>query len=210
MRKIQIALFAFLISLTSYAQNLSSVIISMPDDLLPGMDAEMKERLSDPLDTSGTTVQSSINEGVKRLDISDSYISLQTSENGTLQIKLLPLINNTKIVGVISTVCGKACDSNISFYTTDWKPLLKSDMFPEKDKAWFLAEDADINSEAVHNAYAALDMSPITLSFSSQNSDITAAYDIKNYLSKYDYKHLEPYLIKTPVVFKWDNLSYKR
>lgn len=201
--------FAF-IAIVSQAQDISSVFLSMPDDLVLKIDQEQRRVLLDsPTDTSKVTAQNMLNENVVREALSKDYMAIKTSDIGMLQIKLLPLINNSYIIGVIRTVCDRACDSQIDFYTTSWQPLSQTDLFPEKTKEWFLKADTNHDSQEFKNAYAALNMTPIKLIFSPNNQNVEAIYDIKKYLSEDDYKLIEPFLIKEPKIFTWDKAVYK-
>lgn len=206
-----ILLFSFLISLlTLQAQDISPIVIAMPDDLLTGVSLDQRKELIAPADdTTQVSIADVMGNEVKRLGFSSDFISLQTSEAGVLQIKLLPLVNNTQIIGVITTVCGRACDSRIDFYTTDWKPLSTTGMLPKIDKDSFLKPDVDRNSDAFKNAYSALNITFVKLNFSPTDKSVTATYDIKAYLSKPEYEQVAPFLIEEPLVYKWDKFAYK-
>ncbi|MFV0420083.1 MAG: DUF3256 family protein [Dysgonomonas sp.] len=194
---------------TVNAQELESIILSMPSDIILGLDATQKDKLlANAKDTAQITVERETVGAVERLAISPDYISLQTSEAGTTQIKLLPLINDTKIICVVKTVCGKACDSQIQFYTTKWIPIAQG-LFPKKTKEWFIKSDVDKDSQDFKNAYAALDMTPIKMTLSPDGTSLDASYDIKNYLPEDDYKKIQPFLIEGSKTFQWDKISYK-
>lgn len=192
------------------AQSIGDIFLAMPDGLIFGLDAAAKEKLvSNPNDTTGVVVEREVLGEIERLAISDDFVSLQTSEVGTIQIKLLPLINDSKIICVVKTVCSTICDSQIQFYTTKWIPIPLGELFPKKDKDWFLKTDVDRSNQDFTNAYAALDLNPIVIKLSSDNTSLEVSYDIKNYLSSDDYKKISAYLIDTPKKFVWDKLSYK-
>lgn len=191
------------------AQDLNSVLSSMPNDIVTGLDATRKDKLiANPQDTSIVIVEREIIGSVKRLAISSDYISLETSGSGTIQIKLLPLINDSKIICVVKTVCGGACDSQIKFFTTKWEPI-SQDLFPKKSKDWFIKADADRESQEFKNAYATLDMTPVKLILSPNGTTLEANYEINNYLSEEDYKKIQPFLIEDAKTFEWDKTSYK-
>lgn len=210
MKKIVYTFSLLLIGLVAQAQNIAPLVIAMPDDMLIGVTLEQRKQLIAPeKDTAQTVVVNAVGDTIKRLGFTDDYIALQTSKVGTLQVKLLSLVNNSQIIGVITTVCGPACDSRIDFYTTDWNPLGQPDLFPQINKDIFLKGDIDRTSDDFLNAYASLDMTPVKLNFSSSDKNIVATYDIKNYLSKDDYKKLEPFLKETPQVYTWDKFAYK-
>lgn len=212
MKKLSIILFSLLVTFSIKAQNenISTIFVSIPDSFLIGLDVEQKAELVQMPDSANVAVTTGIGEQVERIALSDDYIALKTSDVGSLEVKLLPLVNGTYIIAVISTVCGPACDSHINFYTTAWVPLSTRDLFPEKDKAWFLDLDKIDNPNVIDNLSAILDMTPIKLSFVSGDTSIGAAYDIQKYLSPEDYKVIEPCLIKDPITFTWDKSSYRK
>ncbi|MFR9166091.1 MAG: DUF3256 family protein [Dysgonomonas sp.] len=205
-------LFLFIIpAFCLHAQDVTSVFLSMPDDILLGLDAEGKDKLiAAPTENNDSVaVMTALRSEIKRLGISDDYIKLQTSKAGTMQIKLLPLVNNTKIICVVKTVCGKACDSYINFYSTDWVLLDDISLFPVPDKEWFIKPDADREDEDFANAYAALIINPFKIELSADDYTASVYYDIKNSLSADDWKKFEPYFTNQPKVFTWNKISFK-
>lgn len=210
MKKIVYIISLLFIGLAVQAQNIAPLIIGMPDNMLIGVTLEQRKQLIVPVkDTAEAVVVNAMGDTVKRLGFTEDYISLQTSKVGTLQVKLLSLVNNSQIIGVITTVCGPACDSRIDFYTTDWNPLGQPDLFPRISKDTFLKSDVDRTSDDFLNAYASLDMTPIKLNFSPSDKNVVAVYDIKSYLSKDDYEKLKPFLKDTPQVYTWDKFAFK-
>lgn len=202
------ALLGFSVSIS--AQDLNSVFLTIPDEILLGLTVEDKNKLiSQPNGTDTITVENALGGNIKRLDISRDYISLETSKIGNLQIKVLPLVNNSKIICVIKTVCGKACDSNVRFYTTDWTLVSQAGLSPEKDLSWFLKSDIDKNIEEYKNATVVLDMNPVKFILSPDNLTLTAQSGLKEYLSSEDYKKIKPFLSDQGKVFTWDKISFK-
>jgi Protein of unknown function (DUF3256). len=202
-----------IVGLSASAQDIGSVLLPMPESVVHGLEASQKDLLiADVNDTTQVTVDKNTYGRVKRLASSSDFISLQTSDAGITQIKLLPLINDSKIICVVKTVCGPSdvCDSQIQFYTTKWMPISQADLFPTKDKEWFIKEDVDRNSQDFKNAYAALDMTPMHFMLSAADTSLTVEYGIKKYLSEEDYKKMQPYLQEESKVFEWDKISYKQ
>jgi len=210
MKKIFLFIALLYCGINAYAQEgISSIFMTIPDTILAGLNAEMKAELTANPDSTGIAVTNMLDEDVTRLALTDDYISFKTSDAGTLEMKLLPLVNNTDILGVIRTVCSSVCDSYIQFYTTDWQPLSQTDLFPRLDKNWFLITDIDGNSQDYSNAVAALDMTPVKLKFSPDKKQVIAECDIEGYLDAEDYQLIKPYLLEEPRVFTWDKLSFK-
>ena len=210
MKKITTYILFSLICLTIAAQDLTSVFLNIPESVLLGLDAENKDRLiNTSTDSISATATSLLGGDLVRKAISDDYILIETSSAGTLQIKLLPLVNNSKIVCVVKTVCGKACDSNIEFYTTDWVLLPKSSLFPKTDINWFIKEEADKQNDDLKNAIAALNMVPVKILLDDSSSKATLTLDLENYLSKADLEKVKDYINESPKILSWDKVSFK-
>jgi len=200
------------VSLAS-AQNIIEVINAMPNNVIVNLDTAQKDLLiSNPEDTAKLTVSLAPYGELKRLAMTGDYIAVKTSDAGTTQIKILPLINDSKIICVVKTICssqGDVCDSQMQFYTTKWMPINGTDLFPKKDKAWFIKPDTDKNSQDFINAYAQVDMDPMEITLSPTDLSLKVDFSIKGYLSEEDYKKIQPYLIEKPKVFNWDKISFK-
>jgi hypothetical protein len=205
------SLLSFMFVAPVAAQDITSVFLSVPEDVLFGIDAQNKDRLvSYPNDTAEVKVRSQLNSQLKRTSISEDFIALETSSAGTLQLKLLPLINDSKIVCVVHTVCGKACDSRIAFYATNWQPIENtSSLFPPMTPDLFIKPNVDRQSEDFQNALAALDMFVIRYELNAENDTVNAYLDLQNYLQEEDYNKIKPYLIEQPKIIRWDKVSYK-
>ena len=211
MRKIIYTILLFIATTSISSQEISSVFLSMPDNIIFGLEAAQKDLLiSNPNDTTDLKIDRGTFSELKRLAISADYISLQTSDAGTTQIKLLPLINDSKIICVVKTVCGKICDSQVQFYTTKWLPIVQGELLPKINKDLFIKADSDRNSQDFENAYKYLDMNPFKIELSSADTSMKITYDIKDYLSEEDYKKIQPFLMEEPITLTWDKTSYKR
>ncbi|NDW10228.1 DUF3256 family protein [Dysgonomonas sp. 520] len=200
---------SFVSSLT--AQDITGIVLNAPDNIIFGLSAEEKDKLvAQPKDSAIVSVNNIFQKTTKRLNLSDDYISLQTSEAGTTQIKLLPLVNESKIICVVTTVCGKVCDSKIQFfYSANWTPLENVELFPRLDINTFLEDNIDKNSDDFQNALAVVSMLPVKLVLDADTQDIKAELGIKEYLSETEYNEIEKYLKKDPVTFKWNKISFK-
>lgn len=209
MKRILLIIGLISTSLLLSAQELQSIFLSMPENLILGLEATERDKLTaNTSDTTQISVIRSKGSNIKRLAISPDYISLQTSEAGTIQIKLLPLINESKIICVVRTVCGKICDSQLQFYTTKWIPI-EQNLFPRINKDWFIKTDADRDGQDFKNAYAALDMTPTKIELSPSSTEAKVFYDIKSYLSEDDYKKIQPFLTEEPKILEWNKVSFK-
>lgn len=208
MKKILLSLSLVCLSFQAslLAQDMSSLFLTVPDKILIGVDAENKDKLV--ANQGDTVVVNSIFEGeIKRVAMTNDFISLETSDSGTLQMKLLPLINNSNIVCVVNTVCGKACDSYIRFFSTEWVELSADNLFPEIDVNWFIK--ANESDQEYRNNILALDMHPTRFELHANDLTLSVIPEFKKYLSVDEEKVLDAYLTDVPKVFTWDRSSFK-
>lgn len=210
-KNILLVLFTAIFSVSLSAQEIAPAFIMIPDSLLFGVDLTAKERLIDRTesDTTQIKIQSILGGEVVRTGISDTYLNLQTSSVGNLQLKMLPLINNSQIIAVIRTVCAKACDSTVNFYTTDWQPLSGVTLFPALNIDSFIKPDVDRNDEKFRRALAAVDVFPLYITANADTDSFEVSTDIDTYLSKEDFGKLKPYLNTDPQVLNWNKVSFK-
>lgn len=119
-----VLLFSILLSLSVKAQDINSVFVSMPDSLSPLLTKVNRQDFADFLSSGMQAVVKNRFEGKSEmLKLTDSYLMLKTTASSSEEMKLLPLNDSVNVVCVVRTYAGPAEDSNISFYSTDWKEL---------------------------------------------------------------------------------------
>ena len=125
MRKVLLIVVSVLCGISASAQDMKSVFIAMPDSITPLLTKVNKEDCVDFLDSNMKAEVKNRFDGTAEMKVlTDDYTLIQTSEVGTLEMKLLPVNDSTKVVCMVKTVCASACDSEIRFYTSDWKQEL--------------------------------------------------------------------------------------
>jgi len=212
MKKLFIILLLYVGSVTvTFGQTISDVFMSVPENIFYGLDVAQKELLlSESKDTSAIVVRdNNLYEEIRRLDFSENFISLKTSKVGTTQIKLLPLINDSKVICVVRTVCQNICDSEIRFYTTKWALIDNAQLFSKPTLNSFLKEGVDRNSEDFKNLSTVLDIFPLKYTLIPNEDALIVEYDIKEYLAKKDNEQLLQYLDDTPKKMLWNKTSFK-
>lgn len=204
MRKIYFLYFALLSSTLIYGQKINEVFNAMPENMLPGFSAANKTMLL--VDTASSVIPYPLGT-IELTGYSDDFLSIKTSSVGTMQIKLLPLINNSKIICVIKTVCGNFCDSDIQFYDTNWQLLDKNPLMPALSAALFLDNSAE-NMFDFKEAVAKADMTPISMRLEPDNKNLTLSYQILDYLSKEDAQAIEPF-IRQKRLLTWNKSRFE-
>ncbi len=200
-----ILLFFLSLSTIVEAQQVGDLFKAMPPELLPGVSEGNKTMLL--VDSGKTTVPYPLGEIVKEAYGND-YLRLQTSKIGTLQLKLLPVSEDSVVVCLIKTVCGNVCDSHISFYTSEWKKLDKEAFLPTISAEIFL-NSSQKKSENDKYAVSLPDIYPISATFNETGTDLTLTFHYKERLSEEQIQQLEPLLKGDSVVLTWKNGSFR-
>ena len=192
------------------AQNMAEVFVSMPDEYVPQLEDAWRKDLVD-LYNSGENAQLKNNmNGTSRLvKLTKDYLLLESTERTTLELKLLPLVNNTFVICKIITVKAPVADSRIAFFSPDWKPLNASDLLEPVTARWFIREDADKESIAFQEATSRLDMDLFEYKLSPDDYTLTQIYTTPQYTDKETQKKLRPFLKDSPKVYTWTKSYFK-
>lgn len=192
------------------AQDMAAVFTAMPDPMVPQLENAWRKDLID-LFRSGkeTRLKNRMNGTSVLKQLTPDYLLLQVTDNSMIEMKLLPLINNTFVICQVTTVEGPVPDSRVSFFTTEWEPLAAADLFTPVTADWFIREGADRQEAAFQDAVSRLDMDLIKYSLSPDSATLTATYTTPLYLSEEDRAKVMPYLKDVPKVYTWEKFHFK-
>ncbi|MBR5612608.1 MAG: DUF3256 family protein [Bacteroidaceae bacterium] len=209
--RIKLWMLLCILSISSaFAQDMKSVFISMPDSIAPLLTKVNKEDCVDFLAYDMKAEVKNRFGGVTELKVlTDDYLFLQTTANSSMEMKLLPVNDSTKVVCMIKTVCSSACDSEVHFYSSDWKQKLMTTDYlskPEGDM-FFLPVDSSDEEYALIRKEANVHL--MKASLSKEDVSLTFIYTTTDYLNRENKEKLEPYLRKEPVVLKWQEGKFR-
>jgi hypothetical protein len=192
------------------AQDMAALFIEMPDSCIPSLESAWRKDLVD-LYHSGkeARLQNTMMGYSKLLTLTPDYLELRITERSVIEMKLLPLINHTHIICVVTTVDAPVSDSRVAFYTTQWHPLAASEMFTPVTADWFIKEDADKESDAFKDAASRMDMDLIKYRLSPDDLTLTAFYTTPLYLSREERIKVTPYLKQSPKVYTWETFRFR-
>ena len=186
------------------AQTASELFVKLPESTF------LTLTVSDRLDLINmykagekATIKNLLGDSCSILNLTDDFLQVKTSEN-TMELFLLPMINDSKIVGLIQTVCAPVCDSYLEFYTTSWKKLAASVFITFAGKNDFLKEGINPEDENVKNALIPLDISFIKLHYEPEKQELQQYYTSIEYLSETDRAKVKQYFNEKPKQFKWN------
>lgn len=184
------------------AQELRSLLVAMPDSVLPLLTKTNRMDCVDFLDSNmKAEVKNRFNNTSELKVLTKDYLELQLTSQSSVEMKLLPMNDSVKVVCMVHTVCGPVCDSEITFYDTQWKQLPSKNFItlPEVDRFYYL----NTNEESYATVRKAADMYLMKANLSAKASTLTFIYTTPEYLSKEDREKLELYLRKEPIVYQW-------
>ncbi|MCD8176264.1 MAG: DUF3256 family protein [Tannerellaceae bacterium] len=209
MKKYIVVVCFFLLTVGAKAQDMSRYFIDIPDRLLPQLEAEWRKDLVDLYKEGKEARLQNLIGGESSIEkLTDDYLLLRSSSRGTVEMKLLPLVNNTHIICMITTVDGPVADSRIDFFTTEWTPLEASGLYTPVTGEWFRKENITPDEEGEYYLKR-LDMDLIRYTLSSDNQTLTAHYTTPLYLSREEREKVLPYLKNEPKIYSWNKSLFK-
>jgi len=139
MNKYIIALCMSTFIFTASAQDMKTIIRQMPDTIIRTLS---KNNILDFVDYHESNMKAEVTNELgymsEMTQLTADYSFIRTSGSSNIQIKLLPLADSHIISLVRTVTCDSInADSQIEFYTTDWKPLPASDYFSFKNSEQF-------------------------------------------------------------------------
>lgn len=186
------------------AQDMADFFVRMPDEYIFSLENEWRKDLVELYKSGKPAVLDNVMQGRSvLLKLTADYLLLQSTERSTVEMKFLPLINNTYITCVVTTVNAPVADSRVAFFTTDWQPLNASELWKPATSGLFVRADADVRDEAYAEALSLLDMSLVHYRLSADDATLTAEYTTPAYLNTEEREKALPFLKVTPMVYRW-------
>jgi hypothetical protein len=186
------------------AQRMEEIFIKMPADMIIQLEEAWRKDIVDLYKSGKTaTLENTMQGRSSLLKLTDDYLLLQSTERSTVEMKLLPLVNNTHIICMITTVNAPVADSRVHFFTTDWVPLPAEGLYVPVTADWFWKGNVDSFSVEYLEAKARLDMPLIKYSLHAENTSLTAEYTTPLYLDEDSCGKVVSYLKEVPKKYEW-------
>jgi len=197
-------------AISAFAQDMKTVFVAMPDSVVPLLTKVNREDCIDFLASNmKAEVTNRLGGKTEMKVLTEDYVFVQMTPNSTLEMKLLPVNDSTKVVCMVKTVCASACNSEIGFYASDWSKKFENGDFllkPSAD-AFFLPNDT-ISEEGTLIRKKA-DMHLMKASLSKDDASLTFIYTTPDYFNKEDREKLLLHLRKEPIVFRWQDRKFR-
>ena len=193
-------LLALLCALCAGAQDMKKVFVAMPDSLSPLLTKVNREDCIDFLASDMKAVVTNRLGKTSEMEVlTDDYTKVRLTEVSTLEMKLLTVDDSTRVVCVVHTVCAKAADSRMKFYTSDWTRELPVGGFlrmPAKED-FFVPKDTLTEEDVLARKLA--DVCLVKASLSAENDSVTFTFTTPDYLNREDGGRLRSQLRGEPL-----------
>ena len=205
MKKI-VLLFLIIFPAIAHTQDMKEVFVNMPDSLCPLLTKNNRADFADFLDSKmKAEVKNKFDNTSEMKVLTKDYTLVETSLASTLQMKLLPVNDSTKVICMIRTVNGPASDSEIRFYSTTWKEIPLENYLTEPSIDSFFIVSDTVNTEKLFSARSVADMNLIKATLASDAQTLSFDYATVDYMDKDAAKEIRSYIKKTPLIYKWEN-----
>jgi hypothetical protein len=204
MKKILTATALILSSFALQAQEAKTLFNRIPDAMLPTLSPVNRADFIDFLESRmKARVKNKFGDTSEMTDLTDSYIRIELTGRSTWEMKVLPLNDSTKVICVVSTVCGPVCDSAVGFYTAGWEKLPASDYLalPAMDDYFQPADSARPDDYVRYRRK--IDLLLATAMLSGEADTLTFTLTTPQYAAC-DTEEKEAFL-RDPLVYVWES-----
>jgi hypothetical protein len=192
------------------AQRMEKIFIAMPEGILVQLEEAWRKDLVELYKSGKTaTLENTMQGNSTLLTLTDNYLLLQSTGRSTVEMKLLPLVNNTYIICMITTAYAPVADSRVVFYTTDWTILPAEELYAPVTEEWFLKDDAGHFSGETSERKPMSDIFLVKYSLDAERNTLTAEYTTPLYLDEESRKKALPFLKEAPKVYEWKRSRFE-
>jgi hypothetical protein len=209
MQKSFIIFLLLCIGFTAESQTAADVFITLPEPLFLTLSENNRLDLIDLYQANQKAgVKNRLEDSCFLVKLTDDFMQIENGNN-TFELFLLPMVNDSKIVCLIQTVCAPVCDSRLAFYTTNWKKLDTGIFISLADKSKFIKDDVDSKEQGVKNVLISLDIPFMKLHYDSEQQAMLQYYNTPQYLSEDDKEKVKSFLKESPVQYRWNRIRFE-
>ena len=191
------------------AQTADKLFISMPESMVMTLTELNRLELVELYKSSlPAVVENQLGDSCHLIRMTDDYLQIQEGTS-SLEIIVLPMANDSKVIGLIRTVCAPICDSNLAFYTVNWRQINTNLFITPAGKEQFIKDGINLDEQKVRNALIPLDISLMQFRYNADTQELLQYYNTPQYLSIDDREKATPYLKDTPIRFRWNMSRYE-
>ena len=201
-----------LCSLSVQAQNIKSLFIASPDSLAPLLTEVNRADFGDfLLNNMKAEVKNRFGKSSEMIKMTEDYLQLKMTSVSSVEMKLLPVNDTTNVICVVHTYNGPVVDSNVKFYSTEWKelPLVNYFQYPDKDEFYIDPVNTE-KKDSLNQLKEMLDMYLLKIKLSADNKNMYLTFMTPEFLDKETQKRYQSFLYRDPICYNWENGQFIR
>ncbi len=173
MKKIFLILFTVLLSLNVSAQSLRRMWLTMPDSIMPYLNASSRQEFVDFADMKVKADVKNLLNGNNKMDtLTNDYLHLTLNQSATLEMKLLPQQKGDTVLCFVKTFYGPSKESEIRFYNMSWRLLSSQGRLPAVTPEDFVFRPDTMSMEQFDNLKAMIEPYLISAKLSPSDDSI--------------------------------------
>lgn len=152
---ISLLLLLFSVGATAQSVDVRAAFLESPDYVIPALGQAQKQDLMQSVvdgKSSGEAVQNIYGGDSRVLEMTKDYLHIALDSLTDLQIKLLPLVNNTSLICMVATSTIAPQQSVVLFYDAVWQQIPSADLFVIPELQAFLLHPSQPLSPDVKTA----------------------------------------------------------
>lgn len=209
MRKILLIISLMFAFSAIRAQEAKVLLNSIPESILPLLSSVNRADFVDFLESKmKAEVKNKFGGTSEMTDLTANYARIRMTSRSTWEMKTLPVNDSTLIICTVSTTCAPVCDSEVHFYTSDWREIPSSSYLvpPVLDDYFQLADSARLDDYT--NYRNRMDMLLAEAGLSKEDNTLTFTLTTPQYTSKGsadDAKEITntDEFLRKPLVYVW-------
>ncbi len=191
-----------------YAQNMRELIKQMPDSVLPLLTRNNRLDMIDYLDSGMKAEISNKFGGQSEMTaIREDYVNIKLTERSSVAFKLLPF-GNDNIICMVHTCKSIADDSQMKFYSVQWKQLPEESFFYRPSTDDFFVRPDTLTDLEYRNLRNKADVNFVKIDFADNSTDIVLTFTTPQYMNEEDRTVVTPYL-REQIRMKWNGTKFE-
>ena len=208
-KTVLIIIICFLQSAISKGQTVEEFFLSMPSEMTPTINQAKRLDLIDLYKVGKKAeIQDIFNKACSLTALQDDYIRIE-NETNSLELISLPMINDSQLLLIVKTVCASVCDSELHFYTVQWKKLETGSFLNPVGKEWFIRDEINTNDQEVKNTLLFLDIDFMKFSYDPEKQSLSQEYQTPLYLDLDQKEKVKNYLRQEIKTYHWTGVRFE-
>ncbi|MGN1376091.1 MAG: DUF3256 family protein [Prevotella sp.] len=215
MRKFIFSTFILIFACAAHAAtNIADIVSSMPKELIPYINDNMKAELVNSVKNGDTiSINSMLEEKIAIDSITNDFIRIKATKTTTIQLRLLPVSDSTSIICMVKTLEVPIRKSKVSLFTTSWSPVDSDYGLPTfadtSDTIDTLTcKPEDMSEDKFREIVACIDPVVTYADISSADGSITFGLSISPFVTSDERREIKRIIRQK--TFKWDGVSFKK